>query len=188
MPGGVTSVIRLGAEALLKHSSRVSRIRIVAGRLPENGPSIPGAQITCMPGDRLRACTPVLPVSLEAKSTAPGGDPPGALWRQRRSLVGPQLSSGQEPAPHGGAASHCRSGGRAADDPAASRLPGGGQVRQPSRIGQVDYCAAVSLRTARALRTDKSQGPRAAQKGRPAGVLPLSPGKPGCPPGDSAQA
>jgi hypothetical protein len=49
LPGGVTSVIRQGAEALRAHSRRISRIRVVAGRMPEDGAGIPENEIVRMP-------------------------------------------------------------------------------------------------------------------------------------------
>ena len=49
LPGGVTSVIRQCVEALRAHSRRVSRIRLVAGRVPEDMPRVARAEIDCLP-------------------------------------------------------------------------------------------------------------------------------------------
>jgi hypothetical protein len=49
LPGGVTSVITQGVEALGAHSRRISRIRVVAGRVPEPAPLPEGAEIIRMP-------------------------------------------------------------------------------------------------------------------------------------------
>jgi hypothetical protein len=49
MPGGITTVIRRCVEALSRHSSRISRIRVVAGRLPEGAQGFAGAEIVCLP-------------------------------------------------------------------------------------------------------------------------------------------
>ena len=49
LPGGVTSVITQAVEALRAHSRRVSRIRVVAGRVPEPAPLPEGAEIIRMP-------------------------------------------------------------------------------------------------------------------------------------------
>jgi hypothetical protein len=48
-PGGVTTVIRQGVQALRAHSSRVSRIRVVAGRVPAGFPVGREAEVLCAP-------------------------------------------------------------------------------------------------------------------------------------------
>ncbi len=49
LPGGITTVIRQGVEALSRYSRRISRIRVVAGRVPEGGHAFPASQIVSLP-------------------------------------------------------------------------------------------------------------------------------------------
>ncbi len=49
LPGGITTVIRQGVEALARHSHLVSRVRIVAGRIPEGMEAFPGAEVVRLP-------------------------------------------------------------------------------------------------------------------------------------------
>ena len=49
LPGGVTTVITQGVQALRDHSTRVSRIRVVAGRVPSGLPICPEAEVLCVP-------------------------------------------------------------------------------------------------------------------------------------------
>jgi glycosyltransferase involved in cell wall biosynthesis len=49
MPGGVTSVITQAVHSLRVLKDRVARIRVVAGRLPDAGPVLPGVEIVRFP-------------------------------------------------------------------------------------------------------------------------------------------
>ncbi len=49
LPGGITTVIRQGVEALSRYSRRISRIRVVAGRVPEGTRAFPGSELVCLP-------------------------------------------------------------------------------------------------------------------------------------------
>ncbi|HVP18318.1 MAG TPA: hypothetical protein VMU36_04925, partial [Spirochaetia bacterium] len=49
LPGGVTTVIRQGVEALARFSRRAARVRIVAGRVPQDGQAFPGTEVICFP-------------------------------------------------------------------------------------------------------------------------------------------
>ncbi|HTP57516.1 MAG TPA: glycosyltransferase family 1 protein, partial [Spirochaetia bacterium] len=49
LPGGVTTVIRQGVQSLRAHSRRVSRIRVVAGRVPSGFPIGRDAEVLCAP-------------------------------------------------------------------------------------------------------------------------------------------
>ena len=188
MPGGVTSVIRLGAEALLKHSSRVSRIRIVAGRLPENGPSIPGAQITCMPEIDYAPAPPFSRFlwKQRARHLAEillerfGGN--GAVWWVHNYHLGKNPLLTEALLHIAALADGPRMILQPHDFPEAGRYD---NLRALDRsITAPLYPCGPRVRYALINRRDLGLLKRA---GLPE-VLPLSPGKPGCPPGDSAQA
>ena len=49
LPGGVTTVIRQGVDALRAHSRRISRIRVVAGRVPEKLSFPAGVEVVRLP-------------------------------------------------------------------------------------------------------------------------------------------
>ncbi len=67
MPGGITTVIRHGVESLVRYSDRVSRIRVVAGRIPKDEPPYAGAEIVRLP-------------DIDYATVLPLG---GVLWKER---------------------------------------------------------------------------------------------------------